>query len=207
MQDLIICSVGVHALEMAEIVERINRERPTWNLLGYAAEEKRLASCEGATLNGYPVLGSLAGLARYPDARLAVGNEFKDLFPLDRAATLVDPSCFVSRTARLGRGCVVYPGCTIGHNAVLGDRVFMLSGCIVNHDDVLEDGVVLASGVALAGAVHVEAGSYLGQSCTVRQYLRIGAGSLVGMGAVVVDAVPPGCVVVGNPARVLRTKS
>lgn len=207
MQDLIICSVGVHALEMAEIVERINAARPTWNLLGFFAEEKRLASCAGATLNDHPVLGTIADLPRYPDAMLAIGNEYKDPFPLERAASVVDPSSFVSRTARLGRGCVVYPACFIGHHAVLGDRVFMLSGCVVNHDDVLEDGVVLASGVTLAGAVRVEAGTYLGQSCTVRQFQKIGAGSLIGMGAVVVDDVAPKSVMIGNPARLLRHKN
>lgn len=206
MKDLILCSVGVHAMEMAEIVERINRAEPTWNLLGFFAERKRAEKAAGKRLNGYPVLGTLDNLPDYPQAALAPGNEFKDPFPLERAASIVDPSAFVSRSARLGAGCVVYPGCFIGYQATLGNRVFMLAGCAVNHDDVLEDNVVLASGVTLAGLVHVESGAYLGQGCTVRQHLRVGRGSLIGMGAVVVDDVPPDMVYVGNPARELRKR-
>jgi acetyltransferase-like isoleucine patch superfamily enzyme len=207
MRHLIICSVGVHAMEMAEIVERVNRTVPTWSLLGFFAERHRIDGCRGQRLNGYPVLGTIDDLAAHPDAALVPGNEFKDPFPIDRAVSLVDPGATVSRSARIGPACVVYPRCFIGHNAVLGTRVFMLAGCVVNHDDVLGDNVVLASSVTLAGAVHVESGVYLGQSCTVRQHQRIGAGSLVGMGAVVVDDVPPRCVVVGNPARKLRDRT
>lgn len=206
MRDLIICSVGVHAMEMAEIVERINHAEPTWNLLGYFAEKKRVEESFGVERNGYPVLGTIDDLDRHPSAALAVGYGFNDPFPAERAATIVDPGAFVSRSARIGRACVIYPGCFIGYNAVLGDRVFLLSGSAVNHDDVLENGVVLASGVTLAGNVHVESGCYLGQACTVRQGLRIGAGSLVGMGAVVVKDVPPNSVMAGNPARKLRDR-
>ncbi len=206
MQDLIICSVGCHALEMAEIVERINRVSPTWNLLGFFAEAKRLEAHAGKTLHGYPVLGSIADLDRFPAAALAPGNEFNDPFPIERAANIIDPTAFVSRGASFGRGLVLYPGCYVGVNARLGDRIFALSGAVINHDDVLEDGVCLCSNSTLAGQVYAEAGVYFGQSCTVRQYLRIGKGSLIGMGAVVVGDVPPNSVMAGNPARRLRDR-
>ena len=206
MRELIICSVGCHAMEMAEIVERINRAAPTWTLLGFFSEKKRHEKHRGMTLYGLPVLGTIEDLGRHPGAALAIGNEFRDPLPIERAATLVDPSAFVSRSARLGRGCVIYPGCFIGHNARLGDRVFSLAGSVINHDDVLEDNVCLCSHVTLAGSVHVEAWAYLGQACAVRQNLRIGRGSLIGMGAVVVKDVPPGVVMAGNPARKLKDR-
>jgi sugar O-acyltransferase (sialic acid O-acetyltransferase NeuD family) len=192
-------------MEMAEIVERINGATPRWALRGFFSERKRFEGRRGTTLQGYPVLGTIDDLDAYGTAALAVGNEFKDPFPVERAVTLVDPAAFVSRSAQVGRGGVLYPGCFVGHNARLGDRVFCLAGAVINHDDVLEDGVCLCSHATLAGAVHVEAGAYLGQGCTVRQRLRIGAGALIGMGAVVVKDVAPRAVMVGNPARVLRT--
>ncbi|MGD1000767.1 MAG: hypothetical protein ABSA67_08715 [Candidatus Brocadiia bacterium] len=206
MQDLIICSVGCHAMEMAEIVERINRVSPAWNLLGFFPEKTRYEKCRGLTLAGYPVLGTIDDLAKHPNAALAIGNEFKDPFPMERAAAIFDPTAFVSRSAKIGNACVIYPGCFIGHNAVLGNRVFSLSGSVINHDNVLEDGVCLCSNVTLAGGVHVEAGAYLGQACTVRQYLRIGKDSFVGMGAIVVRDVPPNAVMIGNPAHKLKDR-
>jgi sugar O-acyltransferase (sialic acid O-acetyltransferase NeuD family) len=135
-------------------------------------------------------------------------NEYKEPICLarERIVNLIDPSAFVSRTARMGAGCVIYPHCFMGLRASLGDFVFMLAGAVINHDDALADLVVVCSGVALAGGVQVEAGCYLGQGCTVRQNLRIGRGSLIGMGAVVAQDGSPGSVMAGNPARVLPAK-
>lgn len=205
MNDLIILGTGVHAAEMAEIVERVNRVSPTWNLLGLLAHRDPAPEA----LNGYPVLGPAAALERYPEASLLPVFDWPPSpgVPRERLVSLVDPTSFVSRSAAIGAGSVLYPHCFVGFNARLGERVFCLSGSIINHDDVLEDGVVVASGVTLAGQVHVEADCYLGQGCTVRQHLRIGRGSLIGMGAVVVADVPPNSVIVGNPGRWLRERS
>ena len=206
-QDLIILGGGVHGLEMAEMVERINAVRPLWNLRGYLVPAGR-AEAAGGQRHGYPVLGTSADLERFPDAVFVPDNEFHDpvKLPAERMVSIVDPSCFVPRSARVGRGCVIYPHCFLGHNVSLGDRVFVLAGCTINHDDCLEDNVVLASGVTLAGGVRVERGCYLGQGCCVRQLLKVGAGSLIGMGAVVIGDVAPDSVMVGNPARLLRKR-
>jgi len=215
MKDLIILGIGVHAAEMAELVERINRHvgadsrapEPAWNLSGFIAPDAR-AERVGSELNGYPVLGTREVLPSYPDACYVPDNEYGDPvdLPPERMVSIIDPSAFVSRTARIGRGCVIYPNCYVGLNVTLSDRVFILSGCIINHDARLEDGVVLCSNVSLAGSVHVEAGCYVGQAATVRQKLRLGAGSLIGMGAVVTRDVPANAVMVGNPARKLRDR-
>jgi sugar O-acyltransferase (sialic acid O-acetyltransferase NeuD family) len=205
VRNLLILGVGVHAMEMAEIVERVNCVTLTWNLLGYLSPRP---DAPRELRNGYAVLGSFERLQEYPDAFVVSDNEWPRSLPLPRGrlASLIDPGAFISRTAELGDGCVVYPHCFIGLNARLGDRVFCLSGSVINHDDVLEEQVVVASGVTLAGSVHVESDCYLGQACTVRQFVRIGRRSLIGMGAVVLEDVPPNSVIVGNPGRKLRNR-
>jgi sugar O-acyltransferase (sialic acid O-acetyltransferase NeuD family) len=203
MKDLVIIGTGVHALEMAEIVERINRVRKTWNLLGYISQGK---DGTGKKLNRYPVLGPLENLKDFKNAFFVPDNNawFKSLdIPRKRCVSVFDPSAFISRTAKIGAGCVIYPNCYVGLNAKIGDFVFCLSGCVINHDDIIGDRTILASGVTLAGNLRVGEDCYLGQSCTVRQFARIGAGSLVGMGSVVLKDVEPGSVVCGNPARKL----
>ena len=204
MRDLIILGTSCHAIEIADMVDRINAVEPTWRLLGHVAPQAG-GSSECAKR---PVLGTDTVLADHADAMLVSDNEYKDIsdIPDDRLASLVDPTSVVTTTAAVGPGSVIYPHVFVGHDARIRRRVLILAGCVVNHDVVLEDNVILCSGVSLAGAVHVEAGCYLGQQCTVRQYLRIGRNSLIGMGSVVVKNVEPDSVMAGNPAQRLRSR-
>lgn len=207
MQDLLILGTGVHALEMVEILEHANRVAPRWKLAGLISADKTQV---GRTLNQVLVVGTPEDLGQYPHAALL--PSWADLpmmgeLPMERVVSLVDPSAFVSRTASIGRGCVVYPHCFIGLNARLGDLVFCMTGCAINHDDVIGRRTALTSGVQLAGSVIIEPDCYLGQGCTVRQFVTIGRHSIIGMGAVVVNNVEPDSVMVGNPARLLRTNT
>jgi acetyltransferase EpsM len=206
MKDLIILGIGPHAQEMADIIAQINRAQLTWNLLGALAAPTQ-ADLVGHTLDSLEVLGTVSDLSRYPQACFTAefGSDSSNC-PRQQLISLVAPSAFVARTARIGAGCVIYPNCFIGHNAWLGDRVFALSSATINHDNHLEDHVSLCSHVNLAGFVHVEAGSYLGQACTVKQYVHIGKDSLIGMGSVVLGDVPTNSVMVGNPAHKLRDR-
>jgi len=202
LRDLIILGGGVHSAEMVEIVERINRSAPTWNLVGCLSPHESRA---GDERNGCPILGTAEAISRYPNAAFVPDNEWKLPLPRsDRLVSLIDPSVFLARSARIGPGCVVYPNGFIGFDASLGERVFCLSGAVINHHCGIGDRVVLASCVTLAGHVTVEQDCYLGQSCSVKQYVRIGTGCLVGMGAVVIRDVPAGSTVVGNPGRALQ---
>lgn len=205
MPDLLILGIYPHAVEMADIVERINRMESTWNLVGFVSED---GDKVGEQLYGLPIFEYQDALQRYPDSHLIPSYDWhnKAQIPRQRLATLIDPSTFVSRTAQIGLGCVIYPHCYVGAHAKIGDFLFCLSGSVINHNDIIEDGVTMTSGVVLAGDVHVEAGCYLGQSCVVREMLKIGRGSIIGMGAVVLQDVPPKSVMVGNPARKLRSR-
>ena len=205
MPDLLILGIYPHAVEMADIVARINRVETTWNLVGFVSA---FGEKVGEEILGLPVFDYQEALRTYPDALLIPEYDWPDRagIPRDRLATLIDPSTFVSRTAQIGVGCIVYPSCYIGAHAKIGDLLFCLSGTVINHNDIIEDRVTLTSGVTLAGDVHLEADCYLGQSCSVRELLRIGRGSLIGMGAVVLKDVAPNSVMVGNPARRLRSR-
>ena len=60
-------------------------------------------------------------------------------------------------------------------------------------------------GVVLAGGVRVGAAAFIGAGATVLPEISIGAAAVVGAGAVVTRDVAAGDVVIGNPARVLRS--
>lgn len=108
----------------------------------------------------------------------------------------------------------------------IGARCFLGEGCLLDLADRIElaDDVTLAERVTILthrnvgyadhplqrhfppmqAPVLIERGAFIGASVTVLAGVRIGAASFVAAGAVVTEDVPPGHLVGGVPARVLR---
>jgi len=79
----------------------------------------------------------------------------------------------------------------------------------VAHDCRIGDFVTFAPQVCCNGRVQIDDFAYIGTGALLKQGdherpLRIGRGAVVGMGAVVLEDVPDGAVVVGNPAKLIR---
>jgi sugar O-acyltransferase (sialic acid O-acetyltransferase NeuD family) len=144
-------------------------------------------------------IGSPASFAKKPAIIATAG-----VAP-ERFVTLVHPTASVSRTATLGRGTVVFQHVTITTNARIGDHVIILPNSVVSHDDIVGDYTTIAGGVCISGGVHVGTCCYLGSRSSVIGGANIGDGALIGMGSVVLADVPAGTVVVGTPARFLRS--
>lgn len=145
------------------------------------------------------VLGLSSAEGRLAAARAAARAGFDD------PVVLVDPSATVARTASLSHGVYVNAGAVIGANAVIGCHSNVNRSASIGHDSRLGVAVSIGPGAVLAGSVRVDDAAFVGAGATVLPQIVIGRRALVGAGAVVTSDVGPGEVVVGNPARVVRT--
>jgi sugar O-acyltransferase (sialic acid O-acetyltransferase NeuD family) len=215
---IIMLGYGGNVVDIVDMVDDINDAGgPRYELLGFMDNRDEL---QERSFHGYPMLGRFADaarfIARYPDVRFTTWIGRSDTYlrrprmiaslglPPERFQTLVHPTSYVSRRARVGRGVLIYQHCTVSNSAVIGDHVVMLPHAVVSHDCVLEEYAVVTSAVTAGSEAKVGRNSYLGTHCTMLPGVRIGEGSLVGTGSVVLRDVEPYKVVVGNPARVLR---
>jgi len=196
MNDLVILGLDIHAVEVVDFI-KVSGE---YNFIGLIGDNDDLPK----EYEGLPVLGGPGKLSDYPGVKRVPMHVWKDRSDKTGWVNIIAPAAFVSSTAVLGKGCVVYPGCYIGANVRFGDGVLMLAGSVVNHDCIVENDVIITTGVTLAGCVKVKTGAYLGQACTIKQLLTIGEKSTVGMGAVVTRDVPDNVTVIGCPARVME---
>jgi acetyltransferase-like isoleucine patch superfamily enzyme len=89
----------------------------------------------------------------------------------------------------------------VEHHVIIGDNVRLHSRVFVPEYSLLDDNCWLGPGVMITNARYPVS---RGANATLLPGVRIGARALVGAGAVVTKDVPPGMVVVGNPARVIN---
>jgi UDP-N-acetylglucosamine acyltransferase len=82
----------------------------------------------------------------------------------------------------------------------VGDRNLFMNFSHVAHDCHIGNRVIFANGATLAGHVVVEDHVIVGGLAAVHQFVRLGESSMLGGGAMVVQDVPPFCVVQGDRA-------
>ena len=167
--------------------------------------------------DGVPVLASHALDAGY--LQLAVGipqttpghrySVSQDAIAagLSSFPALVDPSAVVARTSSLGRGTVVGAGAVIAAMGIIGEFVMVNRSASVGHHARIGNYASLGPGSILAGGVTIGRGAFLGAGAVCTPHVTVGRNATVGAGAVVVSDVADGDVVVGNPARILRSGS
>ena len=107
--------------------------------------------------------------------------------------------CYIDHGVTIGKRCKIQNGVNIYHGVVIGDEVFI--GPAVTFTNDLHPRAV---GDWEVVPTTVEDGVSIGANATIVCGVRVGEGAVVGAGSVVVNDVPAGTLVVGNPARIVR---
>lgn len=107
---------------------------------------------------------------------------------------------FVENEVVVGDRCTVKSGVQLWDGVTLGDDVFIGPNVTFTNDPWPRSGVHLER----YARTTVGSRASIGANATILPGLAIGAGAMVGAGSVVTKDVPPGALVFGNPARVIR---
>jgi acetyltransferase-like isoleucine patch superfamily enzyme len=106
--------------------------------------------------------------------------------------------------AQVGEGCVIIPN-TLGtepYLVKLGNRVVIAGGVtFITHDGATALLRHEVPELQNFGPIVIEDNVVVGFNAVLFGNIRIGANSIVGAGSVVIADVPPGTIVMGNPAR------
>ena len=212
MKDLIIIGASGFGREVAWLVERINKQMPTWNIVGFIDDNE---SIQGKTINGYKVLGKTTDVVSFPDAFFvcAVGASrirekiicrVKKKNPNIKFGTLIDPTVEMSDLVTIGEGSIICAHTIITVNISIGNHVIINLDCTIGHDAVLHDFVTLYPSVNVSGITKIGYAVELGTGMQIIQGKTVGDYSIVGAGAIVVKDIPEKCTAVGSPAKPIK---
>jgi maltose O-acetyltransferase len=115
-------------------------------------------------------------------------------------------ACDYGVNIRIGAGCYVNFNCVFLDCAMIeiGDRVQIAPAVQLYTATHPLDAAERAGGLESARPIRIGDDVWLGGGAIILPGVTIGAGSVVAAGAVVTRDVPPGVLVAGNPARVVR---
>ena len=134
----------------------------------------------------------LADITQY-EARIEPGAIIRSRVDIGKAAVIM-------MGAVINIGAVIGSGTMIDMNAVIGGRAIIGDNCHIGA------GSVIAGVVEPASAIPVVLGNkvMVGANAVIIEGVQVGEGAVVAAGAIVVSDVPPGVVVAGAPARIIK---
>src|SRR2546427_976610 len=129
--------------------------------------------------------------------------------------------CEIGDESKVGTFVEIQKGARIGRRVKVSSHSFICEGVEIEDDVFVGHGVVFINdryprAVTESGQLQTETdwqvvrttvrrGASIGSGSTVLCGVEIGEGAMVGAGSVVTKNVPPGVIVAGNPARILRS--
>ena len=95
---------------------------------------------------------------------------------------------------------------TLG-NTIIRSHVKIDNLVHIAHNCMIGEKTMIIACAEVSGSSVVGENCWLGVGCSTMQKISIGPDCVIGIGAVVLKDVPSGAVMVGNPAKILRTKN
>ena len=140
--------------------------------------------------------------------------------------TLIEEGCYVDDGAKIGDYCRIHRNVYIGKNVSVGDNGKIQNNNSIYEGVTLEDGVFIGTNVSFINDRYPRAitrdgrqivpsdwkleetrvcyGASIGAGSVIMCGVTIGKWALVAAGSVVLEDVPEGAMVAGNPARIIK---
>lgn len=126
----------------------------------------------------------------------------------------IEPGAFIRDRVSLGKNCVIMMGAVINIGSEVGEGSMIDMNAVLGARATIGKSVHVGAGAVIAGVLEppsatpviVEDDVLIGANAVVLEGVRIGKGSVVAAGSIVTSDVPPGVVVAGTPAKIVKNR-
>ena len=195
-----------------KILNAIDRVQPSWDLIGFIDDTPEK---QGKTFYDHAILGSKNILETLDqESTYFFNNVFGSMSGRKKVARILeDYHCQLTSLVTpgtdldlvtVGLDVAIEDNVSVDAGVVIADHCCLKRSSSVGHETTLDEFVFIGPGATVSGRVKLNKGAYLGAGSCVLPGLEVGQGSIVGAGAVVTKSVPPGVIVAGNPAVMIR---
>ena len=207
MKNLVIVGAGGFGREVLEIVNEINNEEPTWNVLGFIDNNRH-------ALDNYDLeVGVLATEAEWqirgeekyviaiasPTRRKEVATRLKAKGA--SFATIIAPSVNIGKRTHIGEGVVIFGKTEISIDCKIGDFVFLNALDGIGHDCIIGNYCTFGPKVCISGATKMGECVNVGALASTYPGVIVEDYATIGMNSCAIKRVKKGTTVVGVPAK------
>lgn len=213
MKDIAIFGAGGFGREVACLINCINENQPTWNLIGFFDDGKNIGddvSHFGKVLGG---VDELNDWSKELAVVIAVGNpnvvktvREKLVNSLLDYPNIIHPFVNFSDeiSLKLGKGNIVQRGCSFSCDVTIGDFNVMNGSVVFGHDVIVGSYNSFMPAIRVSGEVKIGDCNFLGVGSIVLQQIKIGNNVRLGAGSVLMTKPKDGQLYIGNPAKLFK---
>jgi 2,3,4,5-tetrahydropyridine-2,6-dicarboxylate N-acetyltransferase len=140
-------------------------------------------------------------------------NSAIPLLDLKGVKARIEPGAIIRDQVEIGDNAVIMMGAVINIGAVIGPGTMVDMNAVIGGRGIIGANCHIGAGAVIAGVIEppsakpvvIEDGVLVGANAVILEGVTVGRGSVVAAGAVVTEDVPPGVVVAGVPARVIKS--
>ena len=212
-KNIAIYGAGGYGREIACLLNKINIEKETWNLIGFfddGIEKGKEISHFGKNLGGITELNQfpeelaiVLAIGSPQTVKKIVGNIANNhvYFPNIIAPDfeIVDPETF-----RMGKGNIIQSKCFASCDVTIGDFNTFNGSITLSHDNIIGSYNTFMPGVRVSGEVEIGDCNLFGVESVILQQIKIGSNIKLGAGSVLMRKPKDGQLYIGNPAQIFK---